>query len=253
MTTADYERAAGLREKYEAVALNVPGPATWVEKTHRFWYRRSVKGGNEFVLVDADTGQKRPAFDHERLAATLAKRPAGSSLRSTLPFNTFTFTDNERAIEARFDGRAGPARSPTTRAEGAGGRRVRAAPPPPACTPPGPDASRACRPTASGKPSSRNYNVAVRGRARDDRTILSTDGSEGNCYDCDSIAWSPDSKKLAAYRVQAGLSAPGPLRRVVADDQLQPKHSTRVYAKPGDVLDFEQPVLFDVDDAARRS
>jgi len=27
---------------------------------------------------------------------------------------------------------------------------------------------------------------------------------------------------------------------------LQPKHSSIVYAKPGDVLDLEQPVLFDV-------
>ncbi|MGH8247725.1 MAG: DPP IV N-terminal domain-containing protein, partial [Gammaproteobacteria bacterium] len=29
-------------------------------------------------------------------------------------------------------------------------------------------------------------------------------------------------------------------------DQLQPKHSSRFYAKPGDVLDFEQPVVFHV-------
>jgi hypothetical protein len=30
------------------------------------------------------------------------------------------------------------------------------------------------------------------------------------------------------------------------EDQLQPKFSSIVYAKPGDVLDLEQPVLFDV-------
>jgi dipeptidyl aminopeptidase/acylaminoacyl peptidase len=30
------------------------------------------------------------------------------------------------------------------------------------------------------------------------------------------------------------------------EDQLQPKHSTLIYAKPGDVLDKEQPVIFDV-------
>ena len=28
------------------------------------------------------------------------------------------------------------------------------------------------------------------------------------------------------------------------EDQLQPKHSTLIYAKPGDLLDLEQPVLF---------
>ncbi len=31
------------------------------------------------------------------------------------------------------------------------------------------------------------------------------------------------------------------------EDQLQPKHSTLQYAKPGDVLDAEKPVIFHVD------
>ena len=52
-TVADYQRAMGLREKYQGLAPNVPEPATWIEKTPRFWYRKSVKGGNEFVLVEA--------------------------------------------------------------------------------------------------------------------------------------------------------------------------------------------------------
>jgi hypothetical protein len=42
-TVADYQRAMGLRDKYQGLALNVPEPATWVEKTPRFWYRKSVK------------------------------------------------------------------------------------------------------------------------------------------------------------------------------------------------------------------
>ncbi len=82
--------------------------------------------------------------------------------------------------------------------------------------------------------------------------MLSTDGSEANCYELDTIAWAPDSKKLAAYRVKPGY------RRLVhyvessPEDQLQPKHSTRFYAKPGDVLDLEQPVIFGVDDKTAR-
>ncbi|HVP91478.1 MAG TPA: hypothetical protein VMS75_09695, partial [Terriglobales bacterium] len=68
---ADYERADGLREKFQALALNVPGRIAWIEKTHRFWYRKTVKGGFEFELVDADALTKKPAFDHEKLAAAL--------------------------------------------------------------------------------------------------------------------------------------------------------------------------------------
>jgi hypothetical protein len=67
-TLADYQRAAGLRAKYEAAALNIPERATWLEGD-RFWYRKSVPGGHTFVIVDAATDAKSPAFDHEKLAA----------------------------------------------------------------------------------------------------------------------------------------------------------------------------------------
>src|SRR5256885_1354186 len=71
VTAADYERAAKLRDKFQGLAVNVPEPANAIEKSTRFWYRKSVKGGNEFVVVDAGTLVKRPAFDHERLAVSL--------------------------------------------------------------------------------------------------------------------------------------------------------------------------------------
>ena len=63
-TRADYERALALRDTLPGLVLNAPGPASWIGETHRFVYRKSVKGGHEFVMVDADTQQKRPAFDH---------------------------------------------------------------------------------------------------------------------------------------------------------------------------------------------
>src|SRR5438874_3037598 len=93
-TAGDYERANGLRAKYEALVSNVPGPATWIDKTNHFWYRRAVKGGSEFMWFDADTQQKRPAFDHARLATALAtatKAPAAKYTAATLPFNTISF------------------------------------------------------------------------------------------------------------------------------------------------------------------
>ncbi|HWI17928.1 MAG TPA: prolyl oligopeptidase family serine peptidase, partial [Vicinamibacterales bacterium] len=91
-----------------------------------------------------------------------------------------------------------------------------------------------------------NHNVAIRPFGGDRRMALSTDGSEGNYYDGATIAWSPDSSKVVAYRVRPGY------RRLVhyvassPEDQLQPEHWAAQYAKPGDLLDLEQPVLFDV-------
>src|SRR5258708_40304026 len=86
VTAADYQRAQGLREKLEGLAVNIPGPVRWIDATHRFWYRKSVPGGNEFVLVDANTLSRKPAFDHQRLAASLSAA-LGERLKAvTLPF-----------------------------------------------------------------------------------------------------------------------------------------------------------------------
>ena len=246
VTRADYERAAGLREKYQAAALNVPGPATWVEKTSRFVYRRSVKGGNEFVMVDAETREKRPPFDHEKLAASLSKETGNKYTAVTLPFNTFGFIEDEKAIEATFDGaRWTCSLSDYGCKKGTapfGGPR-----PPFACAPPSPDDKPVVSPDKKREALVNNYNVAIREAGKKEVTLLSTDGSEGDCYQLSSFAWSPDSTKLAAYRVKPGYRREVYYVESSPEDQLQPKHSSRFYAKPGDVLDREMPVIFHVD------
>src|SRR5262249_17292310 len=104
VTQADYERAAGLRERFQGLAINVPDRANAIENTSRFWYRKSVKGGHEFVLVDAEMLMKKPAFDHAKLAAALSTATTQTVTALTLPFSTFTFVDNETAIEFAVSG-----------------------------------------------------------------------------------------------------------------------------------------------------
>src|SRR5438067_7918079 len=98
-TQADYQRAWSLRESFAGLTVNVPGPANWIGTTSRFWYRKSVRGGHEFVLVDAATQARRPAFDHARLAASLSAAGGQQYKPVTLPFAEFTFADDERAVE----------------------------------------------------------------------------------------------------------------------------------------------------------
>src|SRR4030042_2636457 len=71
-TRADYERATGLRAKLAPLALNIVDRGGWIGKTSRYWYRKSVVGGNEFWVVDAAGREKRAAFDHAKLAAAPA-------------------------------------------------------------------------------------------------------------------------------------------------------------------------------------
>ena len=98
-TQAEYDRAVGLREAYVGVGANLAERANWIGKTPRFWYRKAVKGGNEFVVFDAETLAKKPAFDHARLATALNAATGEKYTALKLPFTTFNFVDNEKAIE----------------------------------------------------------------------------------------------------------------------------------------------------------
>ena len=84
-TVSDYARAITLRDRYQGLAINVPEQVQWIRNTNRFWYRKSVRDGTTFVLVDADTQAKAPAFDHTRLAEALSTAMEGSTQRSRSP------------------------------------------------------------------------------------------------------------------------------------------------------------------------
>jgi dipeptidyl aminopeptidase/acylaminoacyl peptidase len=96
-----------------------------------------------------------------------------------------------------------------------------------------------------------NFNVFLRPVVTNGRTEaatqLSWDGSEGNAYTFGSLAWAPDSKKLAAYRLRPGYQRMVNYVQSSPTDQLQPKTSSRYYQKPGDVVDLNQPVLFSIE------
>src|SRR5688572_12349137 len=104
VTPADYQRAQTLRQQYDGGAIFVPDTPTWVGTTHRFYYRRTLANGFEFVMVDADTQQKTPAFDHNRLADSLSRASGRAYPPTRLPFQSFTFNEALSAIEMTIDG-----------------------------------------------------------------------------------------------------------------------------------------------------
>ena len=74
-TVADYERAMTLRDSYQGLAVNVPEQTTLDRPTNRFWYRRSVKGGYDFVLVNADARSKEAAVRSREAGGRPLVRP----------------------------------------------------------------------------------------------------------------------------------------------------------------------------------
>ena len=249
-TLADYQRAATLRTKYQAAALNIPENPNWLDGGH-FWYRKTTVGGHDFVMVDAATGAKTPAFDQEKLAASLSKGASASYSGVTLPFSTFNFVDERKAIEvnvAETKWKCSLTDYACQKAGPATARRGPGFPPPNRML----QAQQENRPVASpdGKWEVllKNYNIYLRPKGKTDGEMLSLDGSEDNYYSVMSFAWSPDSKKIAAYRIRPGYRRQVHYVESSPGDQLQPKTMTIEYAKPGDVLDLQQPVLFLIDE-----
>ena len=337
-TLADYRRGQELAGTAARLVAGVPGAANWIGETDRFWYSRSVKGGTEFLLVDAAAATKKPAFDHQKLAAAISSASGNKYTALTLPFapppagrggapgrgaatgapttSPLTFIDGERSIRYGIGGsmwtcsltdysctkdgpipplapggRGGaPAAGegdPLANPEPVGGDPVdgleyQAPPPqqgaagqggpgrgPSGCAPRAESSAasqgqgRGGRGAATAEPAPpqictsfdgkwdaliQNFNVFLRQAGSTGRpTALSFDGSEGNYYTFRSIAWSPDSKKLVAYHTRPGYDRQVHYIESSPTDQLQPKHSTIPYRKPGDALDIAIPALFDVE------
>ncbi len=253
LNRADYERAAGIAAKYRELLVNVPENPIWVAGEDTLVFSTNSNGEHQFVQVDATTGQKSPAFDQTRLAESLSKAAGQEFKASQLPLTRLQFTDKKSAIEFTLNQArwrcdlntyhcapaTGGARG--TRGGGAAGDDE---------MPWAANSLTNQRASPDGKWEAlvENYNIVLRAKGAKDseKIILSTDGSEDNYYNINTIAWSPDSTHLVAYRVRPGYKRLVHYVESSPPTQLQPMYTSIIYPKPGDVLDLQQPVLFDV-------
>jgi len=249
-TRADYDRSTKLRDQWRNLTVNQPERPTWIDKTHKFWYRKIVADGGEYVLVDADAASKAPAFDHAKLAAALAESLKDKFDPKKLALQRLEFVDEMKAItfelrdsKWKFDLAAGTLTKtgPVERRQGEGNWQDFGGPAEPAASTETKES-----PDKKWEAFIRNFNLFIRAKEGDkkEEIALSFDGMEGNYYSFRSLVWSPDSKKIAACQVRRGLHRRIQYVRSSPAGQLQPEYSSIGYTKPGDVLDFSQPVLF---------
>jgi dipeptidyl aminopeptidase/acylaminoacyl peptidase len=77
----------------------------WFDNDSRFWYRNDLHGGDrEFILVDAESGTRQTAFDHQKLAASLSKAAGKEYQANRLPFDGIEFVDGGKAVQFKADG-----------------------------------------------------------------------------------------------------------------------------------------------------
>ena len=89
---SDYERAKELRELTENKVFRDRVRPHWLQGNRTFWYRiQTAADRHEFVLVDAEKGTRKPAFDHGRLAEVLVAQGVTHVAPDRLPIDHLVF------------------------------------------------------------------------------------------------------------------------------------------------------------------
>ncbi len=218
----------------------------------RFWYRTTVPGGAEFVLVDPARAVREAAFDHTKLAAALSSSSGERYTALTLPFTEIEFTADTKSVEFTAAKRKWRCdrQGATCTSLGAATDAARAGPPT------GTSPARTSVPSPDGTKTAfvRDYNLWVR-EANGREAQMTTDGIKDFAYatndagwvrsDTPVVVWSPDSKRLATFRHDSrGVGEMYYVNTVVGHPTL----TTHKYPLPGDDKIFMiDRVVIDVD------
>src|SRR4051812_15868096 len=101
LPSAAYERAERMLGHHRSrLALRASVRPRWIGDGERFWYSVDTERGSEFVLVDSETGARRAAFNHERLAAALATAAGTEVMPYDLPFGEIDLAGEVVAFDA---------------------------------------------------------------------------------------------------------------------------------------------------------
>ncbi len=100
-TRSDYERALNLRKITTNKVFKQKVVPHWLLGNIQFWYRNDLADGvREHVLVNAETGVRQQAFDHERLATKLTEATGKDIQANRLPIENLSF--DEELTELKF-------------------------------------------------------------------------------------------------------------------------------------------------------
>lgn len=246
-TLSDYQRAEAVDTLYKKGVYNNPSSFHWLKDDHKLWYTNQTKEGKEFVLVNVESKMRSPAFDQIRLADTLTRKMGRQIKPMSLPFDKIEFSNDQKSITFTIDSAKWRLNLSDYKCEIAeiiehkkeeqkywgnffdetSNEPVKS-------------------PDSLWVAFIKNSNVHIKERKTGKEYQLSYDGSSGEFYSS-YMKWSPDSKKLMAYKVRPGEDRQIFFVNSSPEDQLQPRLCTRDYRKPGDVLPQRKPQLFLID------
>src|ERR1044072_6767874 len=211
----------------------------WIHGQDRFWYRRTdARGSNRFVVVDAASGSRAPAFDQARVAPGLSRALARHIAADELPFSTFRYVQQGHAIEFSLADKLWSCRTDRT-----------------AClsrSAPAADSTAVLSPDGKWAAFLRDYDLWIRATDGTGEVGLTSDGeqydgyavSPGNSVLADgprraglvpALLWSPDSTKILTHRLdERDVAELAVMQAVPEDGSVRPKLLRYRYAMAND-------------------
>ncbi|HEV3325404.1 MAG TPA: DPP IV N-terminal domain-containing protein, partial [Puia sp.] len=208
LTANDYAHAETLLGYgTEPLVDNGPARPNWLPGD-RFWYRVLTAKGSEFILVNPAKGTRSPAFDQQKLAASLSAVTGQAISADHLPFQQIRYSADGKFVSFRAAGKywncdlhdytcvADSSRPAGSDDMGSGGGQR--------------NFNEEVSPDGKKTAFIKDYNLWVRDVASGKETQLTTDGVKDFGYATDNagwkhsdraiLAWSPDSRKIATFQ-----------------------------------------------------
>jgi dipeptidyl aminopeptidase/acylaminoacyl peptidase len=219
----------------------------WIGKTNSFLYENLTPSGTEYMIVDAERLSKKKAFNQEKFATAFEAATGKKAEPGKLPLRDIVFSDKMGSFAFTYDNYnwiCNLRNYEIIKREKVIDRR----------RPGGWDwgfrdeltNDTIESPDKKWKAFIKNYNVFIRAADDKNQYQLSFDGALGEYYSS-FIKWSPDSRKLVAYRVKPAEKHMIYYIESSPEDQLQPRHFSYEYQKPGDAVPQKYPQLFDIE------
>ncbi len=273
---ADYARAEQfVPDNVIPMLYNMSVTPNWIDGTHYFWYLNTGRMGKEFFLVDAVNATKMPAFDHEMLAKALGLASGTEVNPSNLPFSDIAFRNGSIEFSAlnktwQYDlkafaivevrlGRAAPHFfRPRRHGEVYAITEIK----PIKASGPGETLS----PDGTLAAFVQDHNLWMKEIATGRKYSLTTNGSEDYAYAGRSgtvlhpvslvrlnetplpyAVWSPDSRRIATFRMDQRNVTPLSLLQYVPGNDSRPKPWIYRFAMPGEEhVPMYEPIIVDV-------
>ncbi|MGJ5641318.1 DPP IV N-terminal domain-containing protein [Formosa sp. S-31] len=240
----EYKKANAVDSMFNNKVEHAPKAFNWISNTS-FWYVDNTNDGNRYLIVNAEEKTQQELFDVIQLTAQLNSLVNANETVKTLKLEelnvdlesdsvTFNYKKYRLSYETAHNklNLIDSLDNKSERDYGYWGSFYDETKGEPV------NAPDSCKVAYI-----KNYNLYIKDLSSNKESQLSYDGSQGNFYST-HIKWSPDGKKIMAYKVRPGEDHKIYFVESSPSDQFQPKLQSRDYLKPGDQLPFKSPQLF---------